>query len=78
MSAEVKTSCLSTHRATKLFKWYLRRVRVVQKLKPLYCPKKVEFCQRLLTNYAHNKAGFNNFFLGDEAWGPIVEKCYRC
>ncbi len=67
VSAQAKTSHLSTHQAITLLKLYSYKVSVVQELKPSDCPKRVEFRQRLLTNYAHNKAVFDNFFFSDIA-----------
>ncbi len=51
----------------KTFKMVLYRVSVDQELEPSECPKRVELCLWLLTNYAPNKAEFNNFFYSDKA-----------
>ncbi len=56
-SVQVKTSSLSTDRATKLLKLYPYRVSEVQKLKPSDCPKRVKFHEWILINYPGNKAG---------------------
>ncbi len=73
VSAQVKTSYLLIYRSTKLLKLYVYRVSVIPECKPSDCPKRVEFCQRLFTNFACNKAGFYNFFFSDEAWFVLDE-----
>ncbi len=67
VSAEMKTSHLSTQWATKLLKLIPRRV-CGSRTKTIRLSENEEFCQLFLTNYAHNKAQFDSFFFSDEAW----------
>ncbi len=49
-------------------KLYLYSVSVVHELKPLDCPQRVEYYQRIFINYACNNGGFDYFFFNDKAW----------